>query len=65
MIDIGKKITFYFLQNVYKCPFFRICFKVCKKCSNDPQKKILEKYHYGYRKNAEFYAGFKLVDAGF
>ena len=29
MIDIGKKITFYFLQNVWKCTvFFAFAFKV-------------------------------------
>jgi hypothetical protein len=27
--------------------------------------KSLEKYHYGYQRNAEFYADFKFVDAGF
>jgi hypothetical protein len=26
---------------------------------------VLEKYHYGYQKNPEFYADFKFVDAGF
>ena len=25
--------------------------------------RILDKYHYGYQKNAEFYADFKFVDA--
>jgi hypothetical protein len=50
-IDIGKKITFYFLQNVWKCTvFFAFAFKVCKKCYYDPQKFFLEKYHYGYPK---------------
>ncbi len=29
------------------------------------QKKIREKYQDGYRKNAEFYADFKFVNAGF
>ncbi len=38
MIDIGKKITFYFLQNVKKCTgFFAFAFKVCKKCFYDPK----------------------------
>jgi hypothetical protein len=34
--------------------FFRICSycKVCKKCYYDPKKIFLEKYHYGYQKNA-------------
>jgi hypothetical protein len=31
---------------------------------NDP-KIFSEKYQYGYKKNAEFYADFKFVDAGF
>ena len=64
MIDIGKKITFYFLQNVWKFTvFFAFAFKVCKKCYYDPKIFFLEKYHYGYKKNAEFYADFKFVDA--
>jgi hypothetical protein len=29
------------------------------------KKKFLEKYQYGYQKNAEFYSDFKFVDAGF
>jgi hypothetical protein len=66
MIDKGKKITFYFLQNVGKCTvFFAFAFKVCKKCYYDPNKFFLQKYHYGYLKNAEFFADFKFVDAGF
>ncbi len=66
LIDIAKKITFYFLQNVWKCTvFFAYAFKVCKKCYYDPKKFFLEEYQYGYQKNAEFYADFKFVDAGF
>ncbi len=66
MIDIGKKITFYFLQNVWKCTvFLAYAFKVCKKCYYDPKIVFLEKYQYGYKKNAEFYADLKFVDAGF
>jgi hypothetical protein len=45
--------------------FFAFAFKVCKKCYYYPKKIFLEKYHYGYRKNAEFYADFRFVDAGF
>ncbi len=45
--------------------FFAFAFKVCKKFYYDPKKFFLEKYHYGYQKNAEFYADFKFVDAGF
>jgi hypothetical protein len=29
------------------------------------KKKFREKYQYGYQNNAEFYADFKFVDAGF
>ena len=29
----------------------------------DPKQFFLEKYQYGYQKNAEFYADFKFVDA--
>ena len=43
--------------------FFAFAFKVCKKCYYDPKKFFLEKYKYGYQKNAEFYADFKFVDA--
>ncbi len=31
----------------------------------DPKNFFIEKYQYGYPKNAEFYADFKSVDAGF
>jgi len=30
-----------------------------------PKKIFVEKYQYGYQKNAEFYADFNFVDAGF
>ncbi len=63
MIDIDKKITFYFLQNVWKCTdFFAFAFKVCKKCYYDPKKFFLKNINTGI-KNAEFYADFKFVDA--
>ncbi len=45
--------------------FFAFAFKVCNKCYYDPKKFFREKYHDGYQKNAEFYADFKFVDAGF
>ena len=45
--------------------FSAFAFKVCKKCYYDPKKFFLEKYQYGYQKNAEFYADFKFVDARF
>jgi hypothetical protein len=66
MIDIGKKITFYFLQNVSKYTvFFAYAFKVCKKCYYDPNNFFLTNIIMGIKKNAEFYADFKFVDAGF
>ncbi len=38
-----QKITFYFLQNVWKCTaFFAFAFKVCKKCYYDPKKFFLK-----------------------
>ncbi len=64
MIDIRKKITFYFLQNVWKCTvFFAFAFSDSKKCYYDPKNFFLEKYQYGYKKKAKFYADFKFVDA--
>jgi hypothetical protein len=41
--------------------FFRICILRIQKCYYDPKKFFLEKY----QNNAEFYADFKFVDAGF
>ena len=43
--------------------FSHLHFKIAK--SAIMTQKILEKYQYGYQKNAEFYADFKSVDAGF
>ncbi len=55
MIDIGKKITFYFLQNVWKCTvFFAFAFKVCKKCYYDPKKLLLENINMGNQKTQNF-----------
>ncbi len=45
--------------------FFAFAFKLCKMYYYDPNNFFLEKYQYGYQKNAEFYADFKFVDAGF
>ena len=51
MIDIGKKITFYFLQNVWKCTvFFAFAFKVCKKCCYDPKNFFLKNSIMGIKK---------------
>ncbi len=55
MIDIGKKITFYFLQNVRKCTvFFAFAFKVSKKCYYDPKKFFLENIIMGIKKTQNF-----------
>ncbi len=55
MIDIGKKITFYFLQNVRKCTvIFAFAFKVCKKCYYDPKKLCLENIIRGIKKTQNF-----------
>ncbi len=52
MIDIGKKITFYCLQNVWECRvFFAFAFKVCKKFYYYAKKKFLEKYQYRYKQH--------------
>ncbi len=46
---------------MFETVFFAFAFQVCKKCYYDPKKNILDKYQYGYQKNAEFYADFKFV----
>ncbi len=43
--------------------FSHLNFKIAKSAIMT-QKFFLEKYQYGYKKNAEFYADFKFVDAG-
>jgi hypothetical protein len=49
---MAKKITFYFLQNVWKYTvFFAFAFKVYKKYYYGPKKFVLEKYQCGYQKN--------------
>ncbi len=63
MIDIGKKITFYFLLNVWTCTVFsHLHFKIANVLLW-PKNIFCEKYQYGYQKNSEFYAYFKFVDA--
>ncbi len=44
--------------------FFAFAFKVCKKCYYDPKFFFLKNIIMGIKKT-EFYADFKLVDAGF
>ena len=43
--------------------FSHLHFKIAKSAIMTPKKFFLEKYQYGYQKNAEFYADFKFVDA--
>ncbi len=43
--------------------FLRICFLNLQKVLSWLQNFFLEKYQYGYQKNAEFYADFEFVDA--
>ncbi len=66
MIDIGKQNNFLlFAKCLEMYSFFRICILRLQKVDYDPKNFFLEKYQYGYQKNAEFYADFKFVDAGF
>ncbi len=54
-IDIGKKITFYFLQIFWKCTvFFAFAFKVCKKCYYDPKNFFLKNIIMGIKKTQNF-----------
>ncbi len=50
-------ITRRMIDIVKKITFF------CKKCFYYPKNFFVEKYQYGYQKNAEFYADFKFVGA--
>jgi hypothetical protein len=63
-ISIGIKRRLIDMKMILKMySFFAFAFEVYKKCYNDPKIFFLEKYQYGYLKNAE--ADFKSVDAGF
>ncbi len=62
-IDIGKKIAFYFSQNVWKYTVFSHLHLKYEKSDIMTQKKIfLKNINLGIQ-NAEFYAVFKFVDA--
>ncbi len=51
MIDIGKKITFYFLQNVWKCTFFsHLHFKITKSAIMTQKKIFLKNINIGIKK---------------
>jgi hypothetical protein len=66
MIDISKKLIFTFCKMLENVQFFsHLHFKIAKSAIMTPKKFFLEKYQYGYQKNAEFYADFKFVGAGF
>ncbi len=62
MTDISQKITFYFLQNVWKCiVFLHLYLKLAKSAIMTPKIFFCDKYQYWYKKSAEFYADFKFV----
>jgi hypothetical protein len=60
LIDNGKKISFYFLQHVWKCTFLAYAFKICKKCSY-VLTNFFHQNEYKVSKNEEFYADSKFV----
>ncbi len=45
--------------------FSHLHLKYAKSAIMTQKNFFLKKYQYGYQKNAEFYADFKFVDAGF
>ncbi len=55
LIDIGKKITFYFLQNVWNVQFFRICILRLQKVLLWPNNFFLKKnINVGIKKTQNF-----------
>ncbi len=51
MINIGRKITLYFLQNVWKCAVFsHFHTKFAKSTIMTQNNFFPDKYQYGYRK---------------
>ncbi len=55
MIDIGKKISFYFLQNVWKCTvFFAFAFKSSKSANMTQKKFFLKNITMGNQKTQNF-----------
>ncbi len=67
MIDIGKKITFYFLQMFENVQFFsHMHLKYAKSAIMTQKKFFLKNINMGIKKIIkELYADFKFVDAGF
>jgi hypothetical protein len=66
MIDIIKKITFTFSKMFENVHFFRMCIQSFQKVLKYVPQILFssQKIKMGI-KNAEFYAYFELVDAGF
>ncbi len=55
MIDLGKKITFYFLQNVWKCKVFsHLHFKIAKSAIMTQKKIFLKNINTGIKKTQNF-----------
>jgi hypothetical protein len=55
MIDIGKKITFYFLQNVRKCTFFsHLHLKYAKSAIMTQKKFFFKNIIMGIKKTQNF-----------
>ena len=55
MIDIGKKITFYFLQNVRKCTVFsHLHFKISKSALMTQKFFFLKNFNMGIKKTQNF-----------
>jgi hypothetical protein len=66
MMDNGKKITFYFCKMFENIQFFsHLHLKYAKSAIMTQKMFFLKKYQYGCQINAEFYADFKDIDAGF
>ena len=60
-MDIGKRMSYYLLKNVWKCTVFcKLAIKVSKKCYMTQKKN--SKKSIWVLKNAEFYAEFKSVE---
>ncbi len=65
LIDIAKKITFYFCKMFENVQFFSHLHLKYAKSAIMTQKFLSWKISIWVSKNAEFYADFKFVDAGF
>ncbi len=62
LIDIAKKIMFYFLQNVWKCKkISHLHLKYAKSAIMTPKIFFLKNINMGIKKSAEFYAEMPLT----